>query len=202
MKLHFSPTSPYVRKVMITLHETGLLDQVELLSGSGTPLDSGQAPVSVNPLGKVPVLLREDGPAIYDSRVITRYLDSLSGDRLYPQARIWDVLTLESIAEGMLDAALLMAYEWRLRPEEIRFPDWVDGQWAKVERALIAIEDRWMSHLAGPLTAAQIAVVCALGYLDLRNADRNWRQHAPQLAEWYARMAERDSMIATAPPAV
>tara|TARA_Y100000815_G_scaffold270823_1_gene296234 strand:- start:685 stop:1293 length:609 start_codon:yes stop_codon:yes gene_type:complete len=202
MKLHFSPTSPYVRKVMVTLHETGLLDQVELLSGSGTPLDSSQAPTATNPLGKVPVLLREDGPAIHDSRVITRYLDSLSGDRLYPQARIWEVLTLESIADGMLDAALLMAYEWRLRPEDIRFPDWVEGQWSKVERSLHAIEDRRMSHLAGPLTAAQIALACALGYLDLRNADRNWRQHAPQLAQWYARMAERDSMIATAPPAV
>jgi glutathione S-transferase len=200
MRLYHSPTSPFVRKVMVALHETDLLPQVTLESVAGTPVAPGTMPVTRNPLGKIPVLERDDGPALYDSRVICRYIDDLAGGVLYPQKpRLWETLTLEATADGVLEAAVLMVYEERTRPEERRHPDWVEGQWAKIVRALDAIEGRWMSHLAGPLDAAQIGVGCALGYLDFRHGPRDWRAGRPSLAAWDARFAARPSMVATKP---
>ncbi|MBZ4689459.1 MAG: Glutathione S-transferase-like protein [Cereibacter sp.] len=202
MRLYYSPTSPYVRKVMVLLHETGMLDQVELISVGGTPVDTGTLPLALNPLGKIPALERADGPALYDSRVICRYLDSLAGNRLYPSGnRLWDTLTLEATADGMLDAAILMVYETRVRPEEKRFEPWVEGQWGKIDRALDALESRWIAHLTGPLDMGQVAVGCALDYLDFRHAGRAWRSARPDLAAWHARFADRPSMVATVPVA-
>ncbi len=200
MRLYFSPTSPYVRKVTVLLHETGQLAEVELVSGSGSPVDPGMAPLEANPLGKVPALERPDGPALYDSRVICRYLDARADAGLYPEgARLWDTLTVEATGEGILDAALLMVYEGRLRPEELRFAPWVEGQWAKVDRALDVLETRWLAHLRGPLDAGQIAVGCALGYLDFRHGARGWRAGRPGLAAWFDSFAARPSMMATLP---
>lgn len=200
MRLFHSPTSPYVRKVMVLLHETGLLDQVELVTGSGTPLDPGAAPLDANPLGKVPALEREDGPALFDSRVICRYLDDRAKAGLYPAGpALWDTLMLEAAADGILDAALLMVYEWRLRPEELRFAPWVEGQWAKIDRALTMIESRLLPQLQGPLDMGQVALACALGYLDFRHADRDWRAGRPHLAAWEGEMSARPSLQATRP---
>lgn len=202
LRLHHSATSPFVRKVMVLLHETGLLDQVELVPASGTAVAPGTMPVAQNPLGKIPTLERPDGPALYDSRVICRYLADRAGGGLYPQApRLWETLTLEATADGIGEAAVLMVYEERTRPPELRSGPWVEGQWAKVARSLDAIEGRWMSHLAGPLDGAQIAVGSMLGYLDFRHAARNWRAGHPALAAWEARFAERPSMRATRPAA-
>lgn len=200
MRLFHSLTSPYVRKVMVLLHETGLLDQVELVTGSGTPLDPGAAPLDANPLGKVPALEREDGPALFDSRVICRYLDDRAKAGLYPAGpALWDTLMLEAAADGILDAALLMVYEWRLRPEELRFAPWVEGQWAKIDRALTMIESRLLPQLQGPLDMGQVALACALGYLDFRHADRDWRAGRPHLAAWEGAMSARPSLQATRP---
>ncbi len=202
LRLYHSPTSPFARMVMVTIHECGLADRVELVPSGGTPLDPGTNPVNRNPLGKIPTLERPDGPALYDSRVICRYLADLAGVALQPPApRLWDTLTLEATGHGIAEAALLAIYETRLRPEEIRFAPWVEGQWSKVARALDALEDRWMAHLAGPLDCGQIAVGCALGYLDFRFADRNWREGRPSLARWDAAFAARPSMEATRPVA-
>lgn len=202
MRLFHSPTSPYVRKVMVVLHETGQLADVVIVPAAGTPVDATHMPLAQNPLGKIPALERPDGPALYDSRVICRFLSQRAGAKLYPTgAREWDALTLEATADGILDAAILMVYEWRVRPEERRMPEWVEGQWAKISRALDTLETRWMSHLNGPLDIAQIAVACALGYLDFRHADRTWRDGRPALAGWYTAFSARPSMIATQPPA-
>lgn len=201
MKLYYSPTSPYVRKVMVLLHETGILDQVTLIPAAGTPVDPGSMPVDENPLGKVPALLRPDGNALYDSRVICQYLNALAGADLYPAApRLWDTLTLEATADGILDAALLMIYEQRIRPEDRRYDPWVEGQWLKIARALDAVESRWMDHLKGPQDMAHIALACALGYVDFRLDARGWRDGHPRLAAWAATFAERPSMAATRPP--
>lgn len=201
MRLYHSPNSPFVRKVVVLLAETGQADAVTLVPASGTPLDPGTMPLAQNPLGKIPCLERGDGPALYDSRVICRFLDDRAGGRLYPPPpRLWGTLTLEATADGIMDAAILMVYEERVRPEALRLRDWVEGQWAKVARALDALEARWLSHLHGPLDIGQIAVACALGYLDLRHAARDWRRGRDGLAAWAARFAERDSMKATAPP--
>lgn len=202
MRLYHAPTSPYVRKVMVLLRETGQLDEVTIISASGTPVDAGSMPLALNPLGKIPALERDDGPAIYDSRVICRYLDDRAGGKLYPQgARLWEVLTLEATADGIMDAAVLMVYETRVRPEEKRHSPWVEGQWAKISRALDALEERWLGHLAGPVDMGQVAVGCALGYLDLRHADRNWRKGRTGLAAFDARFSTRPAMVATLPPA-
>ncbi len=200
MRFYHSPTSPFSRKVAVALRELGLLQQVEIVPASGTPLDPGSLPLGRNPLGKVPVLERADGPAIYDSRIICRYLDDLAGGRLYPgKPRLWETLTLEATADGILDAAVLMVYENRLRPEQARSPAWVESQWQKIARALDAVEGRWVAHLAGPLDMAQVAVGCALGYLDFRHAARDWRAGRPALAAWEARFAERPAMQETRP---
>jgi glutathione S-transferase len=200
MRLYRSPTSPFVRKVEVAIRELGLAEQVEPVAASGNPLDPGTSPLGRNPLGKIPTLERPDGAALYDSRVICRYLDDLAGGRLYPdKPRLWETLTLESTADGITEAAVLMMYEGRLRPEPLRFADWVEGQWQKIDRALDALEGRWMSHLAGPLDIGQIATGCALGYLDFRHGARNWRNGRPALAAWDARFAERPAMQATRP---
>jgi glutathione S-transferase len=188
--------------VMVALHETRLVGQVELVPSQGAPLKSGASPVAANPLGKVPTLERDDGCALYDSRVILRYIDASAGSgSLYPAPpRLWETLTLEATAQGIAEAALLMLYEERLRPPEQRWAEWVEAQWTKVARALDAIEARWMSHLAGRLDASQIAVACAVGYLDFRHAERDWRSGRPALAAWEATFAQRPAMLATRPP--
>ena len=202
MRLFHSPTSPYARKCVVLLHETGMLDQVSLVGVSGTPVDPGSMPLAQNPLGKIPALDRDDGPALYDSRVICRYLDSLSDHRLYPDApRLWDTLTVEATGDGITDAAILIVYEVRVRPEDKRYDPWVEGQWGKIDRALDALERRWMDHLSGALDMGQISVACALAYLDFRHSPRDWRQGRPDLAGWFDGFAKRASMQATAPPA-
>lgn len=204
LSLHHSPASPYVRKVMVLLHETGQLDAVQLLPATGTPLDPATMPVSQNPLGKIPALERGDGCTLHDSRVICRFLAeravAAGGPALYPAgARLWEVLTLEATAEGMIDAALLMRYETALRPETRQSPEWTEAQWRKIARSLDALESRWMGHLAGPLCMGQVATGCALGYLDFRHGSRAWRNAHPALAQWYEAFAERPSMQATRP---
>ena len=200
LRLYTSPTTPFGRKAMVLILEAGFADQVEIAQATGSPLDSSKMPLSQNPLGKIPALERGDGPAIYDSRVICRYLDDRAGAGLYPPApRLWETLTLEATADGMIEAAILMLYEDRLRPEEKRFDGWVEGQWAKIARALDTLEARWMSHLNGPLDMGQIAIGVALSYLDFRFDARGWRQGRPELARWHEAFAARESMTATVP---
>ncbi|PKQ13379.1 MAG: glutathione S-transferase [Alphaproteobacteria bacterium HGW-Alphaproteobacteria-1] len=199
MQLISSPASPFVRKVRVLLHESGLAAEVEELPVATTALATAPEAMAANPLGKIPALLRDDGPAIYDSRVICRYLDTRAGAGLYPEARLWEVLTLEATADGIMESGVLMVYETRLRPEGARSEAWVEAQWAKIARALDALEERWMSHLSGPLDMGQIAVACALGYLDFRHDARGWRQGHPALAAWYEGVVARDSMVQTVP---
>jgi glutathione S-transferase len=202
MKLFHAPASPFVRKVMVLLHEAKATDLVTLVPVSGSPLDPGTLPVDRNPLGKIPALERPDGPTLYDSRVITRYLDDLLHAGLYPAApHLWDTLVIEATGDGIAEAAVLMRYEMHVRPEASRSPAWADAQWAKIARALAALEERWMSHLSGPVDIGQIAVGCALGYLDLRHAERDWRAMHPAMAAWFAQFSARASMNATAPGA-
>ena len=198
MKLIHSGTSPFVRKVSVMLLETGLDASVTKETVAITPLNPGEVVPAANPLGKVPCLLSDIGP-LFDSRVITRYLDTLhSGPKLYPEGNaLWPVLTLEATADGILDAAVLMAYEARLRSEAQKSPEWIEAQWLKISRALAHLEANL--EALTPLTMASIAVACALGYLDLRHDDRNWRTLAPKLADWEAGFAKRPSMQATMP---
>ncbi|AKS47612.1 glutathione S-transferase [Octadecabacter temperatus] len=196
MKLIMSPPSPFARKARVLLRETGLIDRVEEVQVSSTPLNSAQEILVANPLGKIPALIREDGPAIYDSRVITRYLDDMADSGLYPTTSLYEVLTLEATADELMVVTVGMIYGERYREDA---PDWTEAQWGKAARAIAAINSRWMSHLNGPLNMAQIAVSCALSYVDLRHDARNWRHGNEALANWQAEFENRDSMQATKP---
>ncbi len=193
-----SPASPFVRKVRVVLLETGQ-DDVALQEVTTTPVATAPEVAAANPVGKIPALLRDDGPAIYDSRVICRYLNARAGGDLYPDSHIWETLTLEATADGIMEAAVVSVYEKRVRPEEFWYQPWLDAQWAKVTRALDALESRWMSHLHGPVDMGHIAIGCALGYLDFRHPDKDWRAGRDSLAAWEAKFADRASMKATAP---
>ena len=202
MKLYHAPASPFVRKVMVLLHEAEATDRVTLIPAAGTPLDPGTLPVDRNPLGKIPALERPEGPTLYDSRVITRYLDDLLHAGLYPAPpHLWDTLVIEATGDGIAEAAVLMRYETFVRPEATRSPAWVEAQWGKIARALTALEERWTSHLSGPIDMGQIAVGAALGYLDFRHAERDWRATHPALAAWFTAFSTRPAMRATAPTA-
>ncbi|CUH85129.1 glutathione S-transferase [Thalassovita mediterranea] len=201
MKLIYAPTSPYSRKVRVLLAETGQSDDIEMAQIFATPVDTPDEVQAANPMGKIPSLVREEGTSLYDSRVICQFLDERADAGLYPAGSRWEVMTLEATADGILDAAILMVYERRIRPPQFVYPEWEEAQWVKVARAVQAVNDRWMSHLAGPLTMGHIAVACALGYLDFRHPDRNWRKGCDALDDWYAVFSERDSMKATVPPA-
>lgn len=198
MRLYYSPTSPYVRKVLMVLQETNQSEGVELVAVSGSPIDPGTMPVGDNPLGKIPTLVTGDGKALFDSRVITRYLDARAGAGLYPEGEaLWDVLMLEALADGIADAALMMAYESRARPEEMYHAPWVEGQWGKISRALDRLEAVHLPQLTAGFGIAQIALLAALGYLDLRFEARNWRDGRPGLAAFVAAHAERPSFAST-----
>jgi glutathione S-transferase len=199
MQLLMSPASPFVRKARVLIREANLMDTVTEVEVATTPLNSDQSVVAANPLGKIPALIRADGPAIYDSRVITRFLDDHAGSDLYPQSRIWEILTLEATGDAIMEAAVGITYEMRFRPKDKHMPEWMDAQWAKITRALAAIETRWISHLNGPLDMGQIGVASALSYLDLRHDARAWRNGHAALADWHAGFSKRDSMVATAP---
>ena len=201
MKLYHSPMSPYVRKVMVLLHETGQLEDVELETVANSPLAPADPLLGKAPLTKIPALERPDGPTLFDSRVICAFLDARAQAGMYPEGSgRWDVLTLEALADGILDSAVGMAYEPRFRPEDKQWDGWLDAQWGKIERACAALNQRWMAHLSGPLDMGQLAVGCALGYLDLRHDARGWRKGNDALAAWYATFSERPSMVATRPP--
>lgn len=201
MKLLKAGPSPFVRKVLVTLHETDQIGDVDMVDVTASPVAPDPALIAANPVGKIPALVRPYGPALYDSRVICRFLDHRAQSGLYPDSRIWDTLTLEATADGIMDAAVLIIYEERFRPREQVSMDWIEGQWGKVARALDALETRWLSHLAGPLDMGQIAVACALGYLDFRHDARKWRTGRDGLARWHEAFCTRPSMVATDPMA-
>lgn len=202
LKLYFDVRSPFARKPIVMIHEAGINDLVKLVPVAGTPIDSGSFPTKANPLGKIPVLERQDGPSLYDSRVICRFLNDRFGCGLYPEPpKLWEALTLEATADGIMDAAVLIVYEFRCRSEELRSDIWVEGQWSKIARALDALEERWIGHLDGPMDIAHVAVGCALAYLDFRHGPREWRNGRDRLAAWHFDFAERPSMTRTVPKA-
>lgn len=202
MKLFYSPTSPYVRKVMITAIEKGLDGQIDKVTTSVTPLKREGDIAKANPLGKVPCLITDDGRALFDSPVICAYLDSLKPQPALIPADAkgrFASMTLEALADGFLDAGILLRYEGALRPEEKRWDDWVNGQMSKITGALDALESTYADQLSGPLTVGQIGVVCALGWFDFRYGHVDWRKDRPKLAAFAKAMAERPSVSSTVP---
>lgn len=179
--LRSSPASPFGRKVKIAIAELGLGDRVEIVLADTN--DPAEPLRKQNPLGKIPTLVLEDGTTLFDSRVIAEYLDHLAGGgKLFPagEAR-FSQLRLQALADGLCDAALLQVYEVRFRPEESRNAAWVENQAGKVARALAALEAAPPAYDRPRI--GEIALACALGYLDLRFAGK-WRVDHPALVAW------------------
>ncbi len=200
MKLYFNGASPFVRKVTALAHEVGVADSIELVAVGGTPTNSDSLLDSGNPLGKIPALKLDSGSDLYDSRTICRYLNDLARGQMYPEPpALWEALTLEATADGIMDAAVLMVYETRCRDEASRSGEWVESQWQKIARSLDAIDSGWVNYLAGSVGIGQISVGCALGYIDLRHPERNWRLGREGLSNWYEEFSVRKCMVETVP---
>ena len=197
MKIYFSPSSPYVRKCLVTAHELGLNERIELLPSNAHPVQRDAQLIASNPLGKVPTLLTDDGTTLYDSRVICEYLDELAGGTLFPRSgpARWQALTLQSLADGMLDAALLARYEDVARPEALRWPEWRAAQLDKLSTSLASLEAT-TGTLANRVDIGTLSLGCALWYADLRFPDLNWRPHYPRVAAWAEAFGQRPSMHA------
>lgn len=202
MTLYFNKASPFARKVVILLHETGQLDRVTLQQTALTPVNPVAELNDENPAGKIPALRLADGNVIHDSRVILDYLDHQHvGNPLIPRdgSARWRRLTLASLADALLDAALLIRYEQALRPEEKHWDVWLDNQQEKIERTLNYFEQDAITELSSAFDVAAISVASALGYIDFRQPDLAWRSRYPRLANWYFEVSERPSMQATQP---
>ncbi len=201
MRLYHSPTSPYVRKVMVTAIECGLDRRLDLVSTMVPPTQPNQDLSRDNPLAKLPTLITDDGEVLYDSRVICEYLDSLNpGPKLIPPAgsERWRVLRWQAMADGISDAGLLCRYEASLRPENKRSAEWVAGQTTKVNQGLDSAEADG-GLLSAPVNLGQIALACAIGRLEF--AGDKIRDGRPKLFAWYDAFARRPSMQATTPKA-
>ncbi len=184
MILRSSPASPFVRKVRIAVSVLGLDDKVEVRDVDLN--DPADAIRKDNPLGKIPALVRDDGSVLYDSRVILEYLDHLAGGgRIIPREpeQRFAALRLQALCDGMLDAGVLMVYEGRYRPPEMKVQSWVERQQGKFNRALDALEASTPKLDAMP-NVGQIALACALGYGDLRFGGE-WRKNHPKLVAYH-----------------
>lgn len=184
MILYSAPASPFGRMVKLTAHCLGQIGGIEVkATNTGDPEDDIR---SVNPLGKIPALV-VDGQTLYDSRVIVEFLDARAGGgRIIPAAgpQRFEVLTRMAAMVGMLDAALLVVYEGRFRPPEMKVESFLDYQRGKIMRVLETVGDPAYANGAMP-DAGDITLACALDYLDFRR-QLDWRDHAPQLRQWLA----------------
>ncbi len=201
MQLRYSPTSPYVRKVSVTAIELGLSARIEHIPTDTQDRNSDLA--EHNPLGKLPALILEDGGLLYDSPVICEYLDSLhEGPKIFPEAgpERWTALRQQALGDGALDAAILRMLEMVRRPEKLRWESWIKHQTAKMLRALDQFEAE-VAALEGPLTIGRITAGCALGYIDFRAPELEWRAGRPKLAAWYENFAQRPALRETVPQA-
>ena len=189
MKLLFSPASPYVRKVRITAAMKGVADRIENVPTDTLPLVNEDLRRE-NPLSKIPVLITDDGMRIFDSHVICEYLDTLAPEpRLFPASgpERFRTLTLGALADGMLDAALLLVYEKRYRPEDKWVESWMQRQQVKIDTSLDWLEKApptWSDHP----DYGHITLACALGYLDFRHGGQ-WRNGHPGLVAWLDKFA-------------
>lgn len=198
VELKFSALSPYVRKVSIVAHEHGLAERLTMTTVNTRTESAKIAPH--NPLAKIPVLITDDGQALYDSPVICEYLDAEFGaHRLLPASgpRRWEIMTMVALADGLLDAALLVRLE-RARPAPEQSADWTELQLGKVHRALAHLEGT-VDGFGSGLDMAQVAVGAALGYVPLRLSDFDGLLKWPKLKSWYARQLLRPSFAKTVP---
>lgn len=202
MELRYLPASPFARKVRVAAIELGVSDQIEPVIQQVAPTrENRDYAKTVNALRKVPALILDDGRVMYDSSVICEYLDGCAGGgKIIPASGPdrWETLTRHALAQGMTDAAIQVRYETAYRPEEHRWPAYVDDQWDRIENGLDWVEAN-SKGLEGPFNIAHIALGCLLGYLDFRWPEADWRSNRPRLSSWSDWLSRRHSFKQTMP---
>ncbi len=199
MKLHWSPRSPFVRKVMVVAHELGLTDRITCVRTVAAMTRPHAELIRDNPLSKIPTLVLDDGTVIYDSPVICEYLDTLhSKAKLFP-ANAKDRITAlrrQALGDGFLDLLILCRDEQlRAKPSDAHLA----SQAVRRKAVLDSLDNEAAALEAAAFDIGHIAIGCSLSYLDFRFADEDWRKHHPRIARWHATFAARPSVRATEP---
>lgn len=199
MKLFYSSRSPFVRKVLITAHEVGLADKIELLSSSAHSVERDRTIIAHNPLGQVPTMILDDGTMLADSGVICAYLDNIGSGAMFPEVgkMRWQALVDQAMSDGLMTASLIARYEVAMRPEASFWQAWLDAHLDKIGTTLEAFE-RHAGAYGDRFDIGLASLASALSYLDLRFENLAWRNRYPALATWYARLQDRPSIRATA----
>lgn len=200
LSLHWSPKSPYVRKVMICAHELDLLPRLTLVRSVAAMLKPNQRLMLDNPLSKIPTLVLEDGSTLFDSVVICEYLNELAAGPLFPSrgAAKWQSLRWHAFGDGLLDALILWRNE-RERADAARSQTLIDAFDLKVRASLRQLDQEAEALRAAEFNIGHITLACALSYLDFRFDALGWRQGAPRLAAWYGAINSRPSIRVTEP---
>ena len=201
MKLYWSPRSPFVRKVMVCAYELGIADRIEKIYALVSPARANPEVLKVNPVGRIPALIADDGTVLYDSHVICEYLDTVHGaSRLFPRdlpAR-WTALRRLGLGDGMLETLVAWRGE-QTRPEAQRSPEVLETYALKTTSALMEVERDAVTLKREDVDIGEIALGVVLGYLDFRYADMGWRARYPHTAKWYESFGARPSMQQTMP---
>ncbi|MFK5915372.1 MAG: glutathione S-transferase N-terminal domain-containing protein [Woeseiaceae bacterium] len=198
MKLYYSPTSPFVRKVNVFAKEVGLDKQIEWIKTN--PWQVEDKLTAVNPLSQIPTLVTDNGEIIFDSNVICEYLDTLhENKKLIPDVgdKRWNALGLQALANGILESGISRFLE-RKRPAELQSSDWDKTQQKSIQRALNELE-RSVKDWGEDNNIATISIAITLGWLDFRFAEEDWRPEHKHLAQWFSVYSQRDSMLSTMP---
>jgi glutathione S-transferase len=202
MKLIFSQSSPFVRKVRISAIELGLIDKIEFMPTVVAPGQANDEYSRITPLKKLPALILDNGDVVLDSYVIVEYLDELAGGgKLIPASgpARWKVKSDHSLLQGMLDSMLLCRYEKAVRPQGLQWQAWSDDHWNRAWQGMARF-DKQADVLSRPLDIVQIGLVCVLGYADFRFADCGWRKAYPNLDAFHEKMLTRPSVKISLPP--
>lgn len=200
MKLVYTTRSPFARKCLAAAIELGIDGQIELIKAQvGIGVKNEPYTSSVNPLGKLPSLILDDGSSLVDSAVIAEYLNDFAGGTLIPRGNDgWRVRSEHAIAQGMTDSIVAARRERSVRPKELHWQTWDDDQIARVRQSLTWFETRPAS-LGGDFNLAQLALVCALDYMTFRMPEERWQDSFPKVAAFAARVSTRPALAKTVP---
>jgi len=198
LQLHWSPKSPFVRKVMVCVHELGLDSEIEKIRSVAAMLKPNAALMRDNPLSKIPTLLLEDGSKLYDSVVICEYLNAQAKGSLFPSEgpEKWQALRWHALGNGLMDALILWRNE---REREVPLQTLMNAFDEKRKTALALLESEAAALSKAPLSIGSVTIACALGYMDYRFDDLGWRQQAPALTAWFEVWRQRPSFQKTEP---
>ena len=200
MKLYWSSRSPFVRKVMAFAHECGVAARIECVPTLVAMTQPNADLLKINPTGKIPTLLLDDGSPLYDSTVICEYLDSLhDGRKLFPESGLerWTALRRHALGNNLLDNLMLWRNE-TLRPQSQQSLETLAAFDLKVRNAVAALDREADTLTADPVGIGHVTIACALSYSDFRFAHLGWRRGNDRIAHWFDAFAQRPSMVNTA----